>query len=451
MSDVGNDSMRYLTPRGPRRRWHYERRVPTACAHLDTRGSHRKSLKTTSLEVAKKRRDEFEVADNIYWEALTKRDLGAVERYAATIAQALTLNLTYRTAAEISSDETIKQILKRVEILGGVGIEQEHYVEAVLGGVERPRVTITDAFEVYKDKLCLEQLETKSLAQRKNWANPKNRAVENFIALVGNNPLADITRDMALEFYDWWADRINPEDEGVKPLSGSAGNRDVGNMRTLFDRYFRYVGEEDRRNPFRNLSFPEGQARKILPFPTGWIEKQILNIDAFEGLNDQAKHIYLCRVETGARASEIANILEEDIHLNANVPHISIEPKLDREIKTKASKRIIPLCGVSLEAFRRFPAGFDRYRDNGDSLSAALGKHFRKKKLFPSPDHRVNSIRHSFEKRMLEAGLDYGLRCDLMGHSNDRPAYGDGGSLAFRLAELQKIELPFSPALFSRD
>jgi hypothetical protein len=40
---------------------------------------------------------------------------------------------------------------------------------------------------------------------------------------------------------------------------------------------------------------------------------------------------------------------------------------------------------------------------------------------------------------MLEGGLDYGLRCTLMGHKNSRPEYGDGGSLAFRRNELLKI------------
>ena len=59
--------------------------------------------------------------------------------------------------------------------------------------------------------------------------------------------------------------------------------------------------------------------------------------------------------------------------------------------------------------------------------------------LFPTPKHHIYSFRHSFEKRMLEAGLDYGLRCTLMGHKNDRPQYGDGGSLEFRRDELLKI------------
>lgn len=40
---------------------------------------------------------------------------------------------------------------------------------------------------------------------------------------------------------------------------------------------------------------------------------------------------------------------------------------------------------------------------------------------------------------MQEAGLDYGLRCTLMGHKNTRPQYGDGGSLEYRRKEMLKI------------
>lgn len=66
-------------------------------------------------------------------------------------------------------------------------------------------------------------------------------------------------------------------------------------------------------------------------------------------------------------------------------------------------------------------------------------KVFRTRELFLSKDHRIYSFRHSFEKRMPEAGLDYGLRCLLMGHQNSRPSYGDGGSMAYRRNEIMKI------------
>ena len=43
---------------------------------------------------------------------------------------------------------------------------------------------------------------------------------------------------------------------------------------------------------------------------------------------------------------------------------------------------------------------------------------------------------------MLEAGLDFGLRCTLMGHRNPRPEYGDEGSLKYRRDEMLKLIHP---------
>ena len=60
----------------------------------------------------------------------------------------------------------------------------------------------------------------------------------------------------------------------------------------------------------------------------------------------------------------------------------------------------------------------------------------------PTVNHRIYSFRHSFESRMLEAGLDFGLRCTLMGHRNPRPEYGDGGSLKYRRDEMLKLVHP---------
>jgi len=71
-------------------------------------------------------------------------------------------------------------------------------------------------------------------------------------------------------------------------------------------------------------------------------------------------------------------------------------------------------------------------------------KALKSRDLLPTNKHKVYSLRHSFEKRMLEAGLEYDLRCTLMGHKNERPDYGDGGSMGFRRDELLKIAFPYS-------
>ncbi|TPJ65980.1 integrase, partial [Mesorhizobium sp. B2-7-1] len=65
--------------------------------------------------------------------------------------------------------------------------------------------------------------------------------------------------------------------------------------------------------------------------------------------------------------------------------------------------------------------------------------------LFPTENHTFYSLRHSFEDRMKNARLDEELRRMLMGHTIDRPKYGEGGEMKMWQEELMKIALPFDP------
>ena len=230
-------------------------------------------------------------------------------------------------------------------------------------------------------------------------------------------------------------------------MSGSSGNKDLGSLRKLYRRYFEHIGEEERKNPFRNMRFKDKILTKVMPFKDDWVRSRILTPDVFEGLNRQGALLCMALIETGCRPSELANIRPENIRLDAEVPHIRIRPTKDRELKSGASVRDISLVGIALEAMRQAPNGFPHYRDRSYLLSASLTKAFKARGLFPTSQHRIYSFRHSFESRMLEAGLDFGLRCTLMGHRNPRPEYGDGGSLAYRRDELLKITHPVSDAL----
>ena len=144
-------------------------------------------------------------------------------------------------------------------------------------------------------------------------------------------------------------------------------------------------------------------------------------------------------IEIGCRLSEVANLEPQDIHLDVDTPYISVCAKENRELKTKSSKREISLVGVGLSAMRQAPNGFPHYRDRDYLLSASLMKAFKSRDLFELHGQRIHSFRHAFEKGVLEAGLDCGLRCTFMGHKNNRPEYGDGGSLKLRRKELLKI------------
>jgi integrase len=80
-------------------------------------------------------------------------------------------------------------------------------------------------------------------------------------------------------------------------------------------------------------------------------------------------------VNTGYRPSEGAGLTAGTIHLDHDILHISIEA-IGRQLKTRHSRRVIPLAGVSLEAFREFPNGFPRYRDSA-SLSGTANKYLK--------------------------------------------------------------------------
>ena len=110
------------------------------------------------------------------------------------------------------------------------------------------------------------------------------------------------------------------------------------------------------------------------------------------------------------------------------------------ERATAASRRIIPLLGVSLEAFREYPQGFPRYA-NSPSLTDTINKFLRENGLLESDEHTLYGLRHSFEDRMLAAGIDERIRRDLMGHSLRRERYGEGASLDQLHALLKPLAL----------
>ena len=423
--------------------YRFVRRVPKEIQAQVGRTIFRQTLKTSDLAVARARRDLIETAQDEFWSALAAgRGDNARQEYSAACARALSLNLVPMTAGEIAA-QTPEEILERVEHLATASASTLDE-NAVLGLIRPPKTSLDEAFRVFCDEIRAPELQTKSPNQRRHWRKIKLRAIKNFKAVVGDIPLEDITRSNALELHKLWLDRIV-----AGTHSHDAGNRDLGNMRILYREYFAHVGDIDRPNPFRDLSFKGGKKTPRPPFTVEWIQTKILAPGALDGLNEDARGVVYGMIDSGCRPSEICNMPSECIVLDAAVPHVRIRDRVDREIKTETSNRDVPLVGVSLAAFQQWPAGFSgRYGDREDALSNLLNKFFKNNGLFPTPRHSVYSIRHSFEKRMLEGGLGDELRRRLMGHSLERPDYGGGGSLEYRRNELQKIALDVPEGLF---
>lgn len=437
---------RHLHPRADGH-YRYVRRVPLDVLKILRQFDHehppvvRRSLNTHEKEVARRKRDEMEQADNDYWDSFRSSGVPEKEIYDRAIARAKALKLEYRTTQDLVANASLEEIIKRVNLIKSPA--DRITAAAVLGGAGEKKTSLDDAFDVFENTIRKADMVRKSDHQRRKWRELKQRGITNFKREVGDLPIEKIGRAEANKFYEWWLGRIvPPKGSGKKPLSASAGNKDMDTMRTLVGEYLAYVSNDRAavQNPFAGLRFADRATNTRPPFSEKWLKENIFKAGALDGMNDEARAIVLTLVNTGARPSEIANLQPENINLKAKVPYIDIKETADRELKALSSARRIPLVGVSLEAMRKFPRGFPRYRDS-DTLSATVNKFFRKHGLMETEEHSLYSFRHSFEARMKTANVDEELRRYLMGHAIQRPKYGYSDDLTWSLGAIEKVAL----------
>ncbi|KAB1126138.1 tyrosine-type recombinase/integrase [Neorhizobium galegae] len=445
----------------------YKRRVPAKVSAIDSRfPTIRIALGTRDLGEARIKRDAHERADDELWASLYEggNELAAFSRYKAVVARAVAVGFRYRHLSAILVEESGADIVSRLRALQDVKPASQEET-AILGGIAAPGVPLRQALSIYVQEIAADELSGKSKAQYKRWLQKQERAVTTFEDVCGQRCIEDITREDARLYYNWWKAKIVPnrkgEIEGEAPQTNathtaSSGNRNIGILRTLYRRYFEHLNgdEKDGRTPFDKFSFSDKRkkGKKKRPhFPTEWIVDRILAVGALAGMNDEARAIVLVIVETGCRVSEVADLRPDQIRLSGNIPYLMIEPCEDPddpvEIKTEASVREIPLVGVALEAIKKFPKGFPRYRHKGSSLSGTQNKYFKENGLCPTDRHVIYSLRHSFEDRMINAKIDVEVRKILMGHAIDRPEYGDGGGLGLKRDELARMALPYDPSI----
>lgn len=324
----------------------------------------------------------------------------------------------------------MKDLLARIDAipmtLRGPNLKE---ADALLGLVDPPAITVTQSLELFWG-LTEDRIVGKSQDQVRRWQNPRKKAVANFVGVVGDLALKDLTQDTMLDFRDWWWEKI--KSEGLSPDSG---NKDI----TYITNIFRTINTMKRLNlplPLDGLSFKSAEKITRPPFSTAWIKEKLIPL---VGMNAEARAVFLGMVNTGYRPPEGAELRPEHIRLDTEIPHICIEP-VGRTLKTQSSRRVIPLAGISLEVFREFPDGFPRYRDS-DALSATVNKFLRENGLLETPKHSMYRLRHAFEDRMLAVGVDERVRMDLFGHSLDRERYGAGASLEHKHRVVQSVAL----------
>ena len=417
--------------------WYLVRRVPAEFAHLDRRGLVRIS---TNIAVADDPR-AVRATETVrilggeldaYWRGM--RDGQSAEariRFEAAQARARALGFVYQTAPELAAGP-LQTILDRIDnLLRRDVVEDELDVAAVLGGEKRPALRLSGLLTEF-EALQRSSLEQMSPDQVRRWRNPKRRAIDNFLAVIGDKDLAEVSRADAVAFRRWWQNRITAED-----LDIATANKDFSHLSKMLHTVD-MAHELGLKRPFSRLRIEGAVRRQRAAFTAEHVQAKILRAGALDELNDEARDIVYLIADTGLRLSEAANLLPEAIFLDAEIPFVRVQAA-GRKLKTDHSARDMPLVGAALDAMRRHPGGFPRYRDKAASLSALVNKALAARGLLPSDDHSLYSLRHTFEDRLTAIEAPEKVIAALMGHKWIRPKYGTGPSLAQKHEWMTKI------------
>ncbi len=429
--------MGYTLSRGV---YYFVKRVPKRYAAVEQRSRVQLSLKTKSPDVAEKKALMVEERLIAYWEALlANKEESAQEHYDAALNFAAAHGFAYLSLEDVVA-VPLDDLISRVDVIPDTEVPKTNSA-AVVGvlGAMKPKKKLSKVYEEYLE-LTPDLRVGMSDDQIRKWKNPKLKAVNNFIAVVGDKDVHEITREDGLKLRQWWVDRVL--DEGTKP--GTA-NKDFTHLSKVFSTWCD-LKQESLENPFLRLRLKEeGTQDERPPFSRSWIETKLLAHDAFGSTNEEAVLIFKILINTGLRPSEVIGAKLEHFKTTHDVPHISIEEYraegFMRKLKTKWSAREVPLVGVSLDAAKRLVAlgGVKKYYLKSDQWSALINKELDEHELRETEQHTAYSLRHSFEDNLLEAGVDHRLRVELMGHSYDRPKYGEGGSLHLKREQIEKI------------
>ncbi|WP_406720616.1 integrase [Thioclava litoralis] len=278
--------------------FHLRKRVPVRYRDIEGRDTVWISLHTDSESVAKSKADRAWSQMIEAWEAKLAGDTEDAEaRFAAAQELARVRGFRYLDVGKVAK-LPVEALIERVEaVTAPAGQPDKVEVAALMGTVPEPQLTVSKALETYWT-LAREKTFGKSEDQLRRWKNPRIKAVTNFIAVVGDKGIDNITRDDMLDFRQYWLDRI----EGGEVTANSA-NKDLIHLGDVL----KTVNKMKRLGldlPISDLSFKEGEKRTRPPFSTDWIRAKLLAPGALDDLNADARGVFLGIVNTGYRPSE---------------------------------------------------------------------------------------------------------------------------------------------------
>ena len=207
-------------------------------------------------------------------------------------------------------------------------------------------------------------------------------------------------------------------DEKMSPVSV---NRKLSSLKSFFK--FLVKQEIVSKNPLRLITGPK--TKKPLPYFIQDREMEsLLDGDGFsadfEGERDRL--IIELLYDTGLRRSELINIKDEDVDLDAQ--QLKVTGKRNKQRLIPFAKSLKDMIFAYMDVRNReveCKSGYLFIRENGEQLSAGIVYNIVKKYLSDIPTLAKRSphvLRHSFATSMLNNGAELNAVKELLGHSS---------------------------------
>ena len=279
-------------------------------------------------------------------------------------------------------------------------------------------------------------LQLKGFDKDKTFIRGAKRNVKYVIDCLGDRPIDHYLSSDAAMLRDKLLD---------KGLAVASIKRNFSTIRSIINLSITEQGL-DCRNAFARTYMPEERRDVRLPIPIECI--RIIQNDC-EAMNDDLRWIVALLSDTGMRLGEAVGLAKSDIVIHSEIPHINLTPHPWRRLKTKGSKRTIPLIGASLWAAKQSLYNspnsnflFRRYTNqdgcNANSASAAINKWLKPR----VPENCViHSFRHSMRDRLRAVECPSDIIDAIGGWTSGGigQAYGSGHSLEVKAKWMIKL------------
>ena len=124
------------------------------------------------------------------------------------------------------------------------------------------------------------------------------RVVREFVDLVGDKPVTELTHDDGIDYSEWWRERVTAGETNAKSANKSMG---------MLSRMLKEMSIRRRLNLpdiFKGLRLRGEVDNARHPFDTTFIQNKLLADGALDGLNEDARLSILATRPASIRSSQ---------------------------------------------------------------------------------------------------------------------------------------------------